>query len=156
MDLTWVVLRLLHIVLGAFWVGAIFFTALFLLPAMAAAGPDAAKVAQELQRRRFMTVIPIAALLTILTGLDMMRRVSVNFNPAWFGTGSGMTFTIGSVAGIVAFIVGFFFMRPLMLKAQTLPPAEGQPLRARAMLLNRVVAALLLVAVSTMAVGRFM
>lgn len=156
MDTGLVVLRLLHVVLGAFWVGAIFFTALFLMPSLAEAGPDGAKVAQGVQKRGFMRILPIAAILTILSGVDLVRRASVNFQAAWFSTGSGITYSIGAVAAVLGFIVGFFFMRPLMLKAGSLPPAEAQPLRARAMRMNQIVAVLLLVAVAAMAVGRYL
>lgn len=155
MDVAMVVLRLLHIVLGAFWVGAIFFTALFLMPAMAAAGPDAAKVGQGLQQRGFMTIMPIVAVLTLLTGIDLMRRASGNFQAEWFGSRSGMVYSIGATAAVLAFIVGFFLMRQLLLKAQAVPPAEGGPLRARATRLNQVVAVLLLVAAAAMAIGRY-
>lgn len=150
------VLRLLHIVLGAFWVGAIFFTALFLMPAMAAAGPDAAKVSQALQQRGFMKVMPIVALLTILTGIDLLRRASAGFQSEWFGSGPGMGYSTGMLAAIVAFLIGFFFMRPAMMKAATLPPAEAAPLRRRGMVLNQVVAVLLLVATAAMAVARYL
>lgn len=156
MDIGLIVLRVLHIVLGSFWVGTIFFTALFLMPAMAAAGPDAAKVGQALQQRRFMTIVPIMAVLTMLTGVDLLRRASTNFQSAWFGSGPGMGYSTGMLAAVAAFIVGFFIMRPLMLKAMTLPPAEGAPLRAKAMRMNQIVAVLLLVAVSAMAAARYL
>ena len=155
MDIGLIVTRFLHIVLGVYWVGAIFFTALFLLPAMAAAGPDGAKVAQGIQQRGFMKFTPIAAILVILTGIDLLRRVSANFQSEWFGSRVGMTYSIGMAATILAFVIGFFFMRPLFLKAATLPPAEAQPLRMRGMRLNQVVAALLFIAVATMAVARY-
>lgn len=156
MDIGLIVLRLLHVVLGAFWVGAILFSALFLMPAMAAAGPDAAKVGQGLQQRKFMTVMPIVAILTILSGIELLRRASAGFQSAWFGSGPGIGFSTGMLAAILAFIVGFFFMRPLMVKAQTAPPAEGAPLRAKAMRLNQVVAVLLVIATAAMAVARYL
>lgn len=155
MDIGLIVVRLLHVVLGAFWVGAIFFTALFLMPAIAAAGPDGAKVAQGLQDRGFMKVMPVVAILTMLSGIDLLRRASAGFEAAWFSSPKGITFTAGGAAAILAFLVGMFIMRPAMMKAQTLPPAEAAPLRARAMQMNRVVATLLLLAVIAMAVGRY-
>jgi len=155
MDIGLIITRFLHIVLGAYWVGAIFFTALFLMPALVAAGPDAAKVQQGIQQRGFMKFTPIAAILVILTGIDLLRRVSSNFQSAWFGSGTGMTYSIGMAATMLAFVIGFFWMRPLLLKAATLPPAEAQPLRMRGMRLNQVVAALLFIAVATMAVARY-
>jgi hypothetical protein len=54
MSLLVITLRLLHIVLGAFWVGTLIFFALFLIPSVRDAGPDGAKVMAALQRRRFL------------------------------------------------------------------------------------------------------
>ncbi len=52
MDLEMVAMRLIHIGLGVFWAGAIFFIVLFLEPSVRAAGPDGARVMQGLQQRR--------------------------------------------------------------------------------------------------------
>ena len=58
MDLLLLTARLLHVVLGVFWAGALIFTAVFLLPSIRDAGPDGAKVAAGLMRRRFLDVLP--------------------------------------------------------------------------------------------------
>lgn len=154
------VLRLLHIVGGVYWGGAIFFTVLFLGPSLRDAGPDGAKVMQGIQARGFMTWTPVVALLVIVSGIDLLRRVSGNFQPEWFGTARGMTLSLGMVAAIVAFVIGYFVMRPAMMRAGRLAAEGGDParvgaLRARATTTSRVVAVLLLVAVITMAVGRY-
>lgn len=154
-------LRLLHVVGGVYWGGAIFFTVLFLGPSVRDAGPDGAKVMQGIQARGFMKWTPAVALLVILSGIDLMRRISGNFQSAWFGTPVGITFSTGMVVTIVAFVVGFFVMRPAMLEAGKLAAAGGDParvnaLRSRATSASRLVALLLLVAVVTMALGRYM
>ena len=169
MDMGLVVLRLLHVTLGVYWAGAIFFTVLYLQPSLAEAGPDGAKVMQGIQRRGFMTVTPVLALLTILTGLELLRRASAGFEPAWFGSGTGIAYSTGMTAAILALILGFFVMRTAMLKAAALsaraqqaPETERGALmdevarnRARATTTARVVAVLLLVTVVTMAIGRY-
>lgn len=154
-------LRLLHVVGGVYWGGAIFFTVLFLGPSVREAGPDGAKVMQGIQARGFMKWTPLVALLVIVSGIELLRRMSAGFQSAWFGTRIGITFSTGMVAAIAAFVVGFFVMRPAMLEAGRLAAAGGEPgrvqaLRTRAAGASRLVALLLLVAVVTMALGRYM
>src|SRR5574341_275399 len=91
MDALMVTMRLLHVVLGVFWAGALFFHAWFLIPSVRDAGPDGAKALQALQQRGFMNVLPIAALLTILSGVYLMWRVSAGFQPAWSRSPTGMS-----------------------------------------------------------------
>lgn len=164
-------LRAVHILFGTFWVGAILFTVLFLEPSVSEAGPEGGKVMQGLQKRRLMVVIPIAALLTILSGIDLYRRLSGGFNPSWIHSHMGMTLSVGAVASIIAFLLGFFVMRPAMIKAAALGASmqgisdatarsaameQVQALRARSRLVSRVVMVLLILALLTMAVARYM
>lgn len=171
MDVLMIALRLLHVVLGVFWAGTLFFVAWFLIPSVGEAGPDGAKMMQALQRRGMLNIVPVAALLTILSGLVLYWRVSGGFQPAWAGSALGMSLGIGAVAAIVAFIIGVFVMRAATLRAgaltQTVPQltdasardarmAEIQGLRMRAATAARWVASLLLIAVVTMAVARYL
>jgi len=170
-DALMIVLRLLHVVLGVFWAGTLFFVAWLLIPSVGDAGPDGAKVMQALQRRGMLNIVPVAALLTILSGLVLYWRVSGGFQPAWSGSPTGMSLGIGAVSAIVAFVIGVFVMRAATLKAgalsQTLAQlteasarearmAEIQALRLRAAQAARWVAALLAIAVATMAVARYL
>ncbi len=171
MDPLILTLRLIHIVLGVFWAGAMIFVALFLVPSVRDAGPDGMKVMAALQRRRFMDVMPIVAILTILSGAWLYWRASVGLQTAWITTPVGLTLTAGAVAAIVAFAIGVGIMRPAMLRAGALARAaaeaperpehagqvaEAQRLRARSAAAGRVVAALLAVATACMAVARYL
>ena len=166
-----VALRLIHILLGVFWAGTIFFMALFLEPSVRAAGPDGAKVMQGLMQRRYFNIMPLIALLTILSGLALYWHVSGGLEPTWMRSRLGMSLTFGAVAAMVGFVIGVFVMRPIALRlfalgpaAQQLPEgpekaaamAELQRLRGRAMVSGRWVAALLGVAVTGMAVARYL
>ena len=169
-DVTLLILRVLHILLGVFWAGTLIFNAFYLQPAMRDAGPDAAKVSAGLMRRRFLDVMPVVAAITILSGLWMYWLVSAGFQPAYMGSPTGMALGLGGVAAIGAFAVGVSVMRPSVLRAAALaqeaaqadPPerdaqlAEAQKLRARAGAAGRVVAGLLIVAVITMALARYL
>ena len=170
MDLILVVMRLIHVGLGVFWVGAMVFNAMFLGPSVRDAGPDGAKVMAGLMRRRFMDVMPVVAILNIVSGLWLYWKMSGGFEPAYMRSATGMTFGTGGVLAIAAFAIGVSVVRPSMLKAMALgptvaqaPPAERdaltaqvQALRARAMGAGKAVAILLGLAASAMAVARYM
>ena len=61
MDPLVIVLRLIHVVAGALWVGMVTFATYFLQPALQESGPEGGKVMAAVQRRGLMTVMPILA-----------------------------------------------------------------------------------------------
>ncbi len=166
-----IVLRFLHVVLGVYWAGALIFTALYLEPSVRAVGPAGGQVMAQLVRRGHLTVMPVVAFVTILTGIEMYRRVTGNFDPALMAAGPGLALGIGGVSAIIAFVIGVFVLRPTVLRvmattqaAMQLPEgaererglAAVQPLRARITATGRLVATLLFVTVTTMAVARYL
>jgi uncharacterized membrane protein len=170
MDLLLILLRVVHIGLGVFWAGSVFFTAFFLAPALRDAGPDGAKVAAGLMRRRLFETLPIVAILTILSGLWLYWRASVGFQPAYMRSSVGMTYGIGAATAIIALALGFAIVRPAMDQAMKLtqsaasaPPAErdaqlaaAQAARIRGAKATQIVTALMGIAVVAMAIGRYM
>jgi uncharacterized membrane protein len=170
MDPLLLILRLVHIVLGAFWVGTMIFNAFFLLPSMLEAGPDGMKVAAGLAKRRFLDILPPVAGLTILSGIWLYWRASLGFQSAYMRSSVGMTYGLGAVAALIAFALGIAIMRPSMLKAAALSQAaasaspddraaklaEAAALRLRGAQTAKVVAVVLILAVAAMAVGRYM
>lgn len=167
MDVVIGLLRVLHIGLGVFWAGAIFFIVLFLEPSVRGAGPAGGAVMAGLQRRRLMLVLPLVALLTIASGFALYWLLW----GAALGTTAGMTLGTGGVASVVAFLVGWFAMRPAQLEAGRLGAAlAGMPegperaetasrldaLGGRIRTAGRSIAALLAVAVLAMALARYL
>ncbi|MGH7676688.1 MAG: hypothetical protein ACREMV_15595 [Gemmatimonadales bacterium] len=165
-----IALRLVHVVLGVFWAGTLIFVATFLNPAVRAAGPEGGRVMLRLQERGFMTVMPVVAALTILSGLALYWRISGGLQGVWVGSRMGIAFAAGGVASIVAFVIGVFVMRPAALRVAVLVAgleqvaegparqarqAEIQALRLRNAAATRWVAGLLGIAVVTMAVARY-
>lgn len=131
------ILRLIHIFCGAFWAGATIYVAMFVLPAVKALGPDGGKfMAQLLKTKKLPVFMNIVALLNILSGLRLLDILTDHFrNTAWFGTHYGMAISIGMVAAIGAFCIGFFVSRPTAAKMNALaaviasaggPPTEAQ------------------------------
>lgn len=151
-------MRLLHILTGIFWVGTMMFNTAFLFPALKDAGPDGAKVAAGLAKRNFMVIMPVVALVTILSGLWLLWRVSGGFQSAFMSTGMGMAISLGATCAIVAFIIGVVVVRPAMVQSMALAqsdPQRAQVLRVRGDVAGRVVTALLVLAATAMAVARY-
>jgi hypothetical protein len=164
------VMRVVHVLCGVFWAGALIFMALFLTPAIRDAGPDGANVALGLQRRRLLDIMPLVAVVTILSGLWLLWRVSGGFQPAFFHTGTGTVISVGAAAALIALAIGLGVMRPAMTgafriaqAAAAAPPPERetqlaivQRLRQRAAAAGRAVAGLLTIAVMAMALARYL
>lgn len=150
------VARLLHVVLGAFWAGAIFFNALVLGPAIQDLGPDGGKVMGALGRRGIHTVLPIVGVVTILSGLWLYWIVSAGFNPDYMGSRPGKAYGFGLIMSLVALGIGLGVMRPSVIKLATAQPAEAQVLRGRVGAAGKWVAACIALAIMAMAVGRYL
>jgi len=169
MDLAVLLARVLHVVGGVFWAGAMIFNAAFLLPAMVEAGPEGAKVAAGLMRRRFVDVMPVVALLTVLSGFYLYWRASAG-DPAFMGSAVGMIYGVGAVAALVALGIGIAVVRPSIVQATALSQsaaglepaardkalADAQALRQRVGSAGRLVAWLWAVAAVSMAVARYL
>jgi len=165
-----IVLRFTHVVFGALWVGMMFFTVVFLTPAIRDAGPPGGAVMAAIQRRKVMTVTPIFGLLTLASGFWLVESLYGGWG-AMAASRTGMMLSLGAAASLVAFAIGLGFMRPAMLRAAALSQAAGQAAsdderqrltreaqgyRARSTVLGRVVASLLVLALATMAVARYL
>jgi uncharacterized membrane protein len=162
------VLRFIHIVGGVYWVGAMSLMAFFVFPAIRDAGPAGGQVMQNLAKRGMMTWTPAIAVLTMLAGLRLMMKVGAE-NPGYFSTTQGMTYSIGGAIAILAFLHGMFASRPVALKmaalsAQMADPgankealgAEMKALQAKGGFNLRLLATLLLISASSMALARYL
>lgn len=118
-----VVLRLVHVLGGTFWVGSGLLTGLFLMPALMAAGPSAAKVMDGLRHRGLFTVLPWIAVLTIASGLRLMWIVSGGFDAAYFTTPRGATFAASGLAATIAFCLTLLVTRPAGARSGALAAA---------------------------------
>ena len=171
MDPLVIVLRLIHVVSGAIWVGMVTFVTYYLQPAVQEAGPEGGKVMGAIQRRGVMTVMPILAVATLISGLWLYLRAAGGQHAAFARSGPGMAFGLGGLAAIAAWLTGMIVLRPAMMKAmalaQSLGPsatpeerqrigAESQRLRARATTASKAVTHLLLLAIAAMAVARYL
>lgn len=169
MDHGLIVARIIHVVLGVAWVGSMFFLSTFLIPSLGDVGPDGSKVVVALARRKLMVFLPIAGIVTILSGLYLYWRVSSGFAPEYMRSGAGQTYGIGAALAIIALVLGVTITRPAMIKSMQLAQsamsasptereaimAQAQALRARSASVGRLILALLMGATLAMSIGRY-
>ncbi|HVT39020.1 MAG TPA: hypothetical protein VHE78_08240, partial [Gemmatimonadaceae bacterium] len=120
MNGTMVLLRIVHIVCGVYWVGTVFFVAQFLEPIVRGAGPGGAPVIQGLQARKYFAFMPSIAGLSILSGAVMMWIDSSGFSAAWMASRPGMGFSTGALFAIAGLSVGMAVLRPAGERMQAL------------------------------------
>ncbi|HET9426134.1 MAG TPA: hypothetical protein VFO55_12235 [Gemmatimonadaceae bacterium] len=164
------VLRVIHLLGGIFWVGGMMFMTFFLMPVLAGLGPAAAPVMGGLNQKRFPIVMPIVALLTILSGLRLLMIMSASFGAGYFQSPVGKTLSMAGGLAIVAFVFGLAIVRPAMMKSVALGQqmaaasddasrsriaGEMASTRKRGAMGNVIVLVLLLLSALGMAVGRY-
>lgn len=118
-----ILLRSIHVVLGALWVGIAVFVAFFLMPSLKEIGPDANKVMVALQKRGMVTFVPAIAILTLLSGIGLLWKVSSGFGAEYMGSHMGMALSTGALAAIVGWTIGMTVVAPSMYKAATMSQA---------------------------------
>jgi uncharacterized membrane protein len=165
-----VVLRLIHVLGGAFWLGAAVTMFLFLQPTARATAPEGQRFMLHLLRdRRFSEVVLIAALLTGVAGAILFWRDTSGLRPQLMMQGQGLGFTIGGLAGGIALLLFIFVGYPagrrmiaigdrLEAERRALSEDEQRILTATQAVLSRVgavVLVLLAAAAAAMATARY-
>ena len=167
MDIAMLILRSIHILSGIFWVGTALFFVLFFEPIIRAAGPAGGAVMGRLALTRFPVVMAVASILTVVIGFVMYWIDSQGFQFNWIATPPGVAMTIGSAAGILAFLLGGFVQMPTTARMAALqkeiqsagaPPAPAQletlrVLQNRMAIASRWGAVLMVIAVLGMAIA---
>ncbi len=165
-----IVLRIVHVLGGIFWVGSGLFTSFFLIPALGRLGPaGAGPVMGALQQRRLFTILPVVAVLTILSGTRLLQIASGGFSAMYFDSRTGQTFLWSGVAAVMAFLLSLLVARPaavrigqLSASLATMPEAdraarsaELERLRRRSGSSSTIATILLIGAAVGMAVARY-
>jgi len=168
--LDWLALlfRLIHVPAAIVWAGGAIYLSLYIEPTIAKLGPDADKFVEEVfVKRRTSMFFAIAATLTVVGGAYLYVRDAGGLQ-LWTST-TGIVFTIGAIAGILAWLSGAVILGPTVkrvgslaaqMKAAGGPPSAdliGQMAAAqtRLKLISQVDTVLIIVAVLTMATARY-
>jgi uncharacterized membrane protein len=163
------ILRIIHVIGGIFWVGSATFVAFFLFPTVQEMGPAGGQVMAGLGKRKFMAFMPISAILTVLAGIRLMMKASAGSGSAWFKTPVGMTYGISATLVILIFVHGMTVVRPATDRLGKIPGemnapgankealgAEMKALQAKVGFNVKLTAIVLIVAAAGMALGRYM
>jgi len=166
-----IVLRVVHIISGVFWAGAVMVMAWFVLPASQALGPSGGAFMQQLMfRQRLRVFVGVAMGLTILSGLTMYTWLAMETDGAWARSRMGVTLGVGAVAAIIAGGIGGAVigrvgekMAALAAKIQASgsPPTDAEKTQLesyqrRMRSAFRIIAVLLVIAMITMAGARYL
>src|SRR5207244_2567146 len=114
------VLRFAHVFFGALWVGMMAFQTFFLMPLLAQAVPASAQGMAARMLRRVPASLPIAALITVVSGLWLFPRLSGGAAAGLMRTPMGMASGSGGAAARVAFLLGIIVLRPAMMLSSAL------------------------------------
>jgi uncharacterized membrane protein len=163
-------LRIIHIFAGALWVGAAISYLFFFKPTVKTIGPAGPQFMQNLtERRKYPAFMVSTSLLTVLAGGILFWFSSGGFTLSWITSGPGIGFTIGSLAALVAFLVGNFGIGPAAAKLGALGGQIGtsggnptpeqistlQNLEKQLSRAERVDFVMLVIAMVTMATARY-
>jgi hypothetical protein len=170
MDVTLIVLRVIHIVFGVFWAGMAFFLASLLLPAVRANGPAGVAIMRHLAvPKRLPAAITTSALLTVLAGFGLYWHNTSLSGGGWPSSRPGMIYGVGAIFAIVAVTIGIavvgrgvekLVQLGKAIEATGVAPTAEQAgrlagLQRRVTLGTRIVAGLLGITVIAMAIARY-
>ena len=169
MNWLMIILRIIHIFAGVFWVGVSMFNIGFLQPAVAATGAEGQKVMQYIARSTRLTAATYtASTLVVLSGL-IMYGILTGFRPAAMAIGTYLTLGVGGLFGIAAWIIVMIVIRGIFtemgaigmqIQKQGGPPTpeQGAALKAlsgRLVSIGRQALGLLLVALLAMSIAQY-
>ena len=172
-DAYMVMFRIVHILAGVAWVGSVFLFVLYVQPSAATIAPAGAPfMAELLGRRRMVDGIITTASISVAGGLFLYWRDWHDHGSFadWIGSSFGATLTVGAVASLAALAIGVSVTRPNVRRLTALmrqvaesggPPspevaAEMAEVQGRLRMFARVSLALLVLAVLSMAVARYL
>ena len=112
-QLLQIALRITHIVTGVFWVGTAWFFFGWVEPTTKAIGTQAGPFMHHIVGpRRSSSFLILASTLNVLAGVTLYWRASGGLAAAWIQSPTGIGFTIGGLAAIVAWVVGLRVIAP--------------------------------------------
>jgi hypothetical protein len=108
-----IVLRIVHIGSGVFWVGTAWFFFGWVEPTTKAIGQQAGPFMHHVVSQRRITAALIgASTLNVLAGLTLYWRASGGLSAAWIGSPTGIGFTVGGLAALTAWVLGLRVIAP--------------------------------------------
>jgi uncharacterized membrane protein len=123
-----IVLRLLHIISGVFWVGSSLMVYLIISPTVAATAETGQKfMAHLITKARLSTRIAISAILTVLAGGWLYLIDSQGLTSSWRSSGPGLGFGIGGLFAIIGLIFGLMIGKNSNILGNLAAEIQGKP-----------------------------
>jgi hypothetical protein len=172
-DAYLVLLRIVHIATGVIWVGSLFVVVVFIQPSATTLGPTGASFMSELRRRRFVDVVFVDAVFTVLAGTLLYwhdwHTLADSFSD-WVGSRFGGALTVGGLLAIAGLGVAASVTRPTIVRlvsvGKQVAVSGGPPtpetasriaaLQRRLVVAERVSFSLVLLAVVAMSSARYL
>ncbi|MBN1453095.1 MAG: hypothetical protein JW963_18920 [Anaerolineales bacterium] len=142
MNYLMIVLRLLHIISGVFWVGAALMLTFFISPTVGATKEAGQGFMRHFMRQtKFNLVMWTAALTTVIAGQILYWIDSDGFTSAWMHSGPGIGFGVAAGFAFLGLIAGVFQGRNSnamaqlggQIQAQGTPPSPEQASRLQSL-----------------------
>jgi len=167
---THLIVRVIHIICAALWVGAAAVSAIVLMPALRDLGAEGGKFAAAIERRKFGGLVGIIAVVTVLSGFWLYYLYTGGFSPEVSRSHAGMAYGAGGLLGLTALIIGGGVLSRSLVKASTIAAqaanmpagadrapllAQAARLRHRAETAGRIVAVLVVIAATLMAAALY-
>lgn len=124
MNALTLVLRLIHILGGVFWVGAAWMMTLYIAPSVGATGDSGLQFMRHMMgKTNLQKMLIVSSVSTVIAGTILYVR-----NPsAWFGSNAGIGFGIGAFFAFIGFVFGMLISRNNMAMMQLGAQIKGQP-----------------------------
>lgn len=166
---TFLVLRVLHIVLAAVWFGATVATAFYFVPAIKDAQAAGGQVMAGVMKRGYSIMISSVSGLVMLTGLYLYHHFTQGFDPVISASMPGRVFGTGAIAGILATVIGSMVggkaRRAMSMMEKAGPMSAGTEksallqqvasLQQSMATMNKITLVLMLIAIVTMSIGHY-
>ena len=169
-TLVFLLIRAVHVLLAALWLGSVAFVVVFVMPAVTETGPAGAPMMGAFARKGLNAFMAVLGGITVLTGFYLYWRMTGGFDPALSATNSAMVFGTGGITGLISLIIGGAVVGRQMKgmgesggKAMALPEGperarlmgESNTARDRAVAGARIVLVLQVIALICMAIGHY-
>ena len=168
MNTELIALRIVHILAGVFWAGAAVYLALVLEPKLREAGDEIEREVLRRVSKLNSLWITLSAIITIGGGFALISRTPGRSFNQLFDNGWGWAIGLGLIASLLAFFLSGWVGASTAKLRRALATGHGEvelaerdldelldALRARIALGSKINAALVVVAVGTMAAARY-
>ncbi len=166
LNIVKIVLRLIHILAGVFWVGGAMISFFFLSPAVVATGEAGQKMMGFIVNKGRLTArLTIAATLTVLAGAILYWMDSQGLTSAWTVSAPGLGFALGAVFALVGLGFGGVVGKSFMDLGRIAAAAQGKPspdqitqmqaIQKRLAMASRINTYALILALACMATARY-